>query len=101
MTRRNRVFVDLDDLEGLQFQCARCAASISVPVAAFDPRFIKNCPNCQHVWGTTHMTASRPTSEFVRDLTSALATLKRELRNETSRGFTLTLELSPAGAEKE
>ena len=50
MTAENRLFITLDEITGLRFECAHCHAKLTILMNNAFPSSLLTCMNCRKPW---------------------------------------------------
>jgi predicted nucleic acid-binding Zn-ribbon protein len=50
MMNEQRTLIELTDIIGVEFECAKCGAKVLYPLAKHYNRILSQCPNCNENW---------------------------------------------------
>jgi hypothetical protein len=89
MTEQTKRFIELSDIVGLRLTCKQCGSSLSVPRDKLS-RLPVNCVNCMAEWDAYN------SDDLQRKITALIDAMNVMGRLSERKGFTFTVELSPA-----
>jgi hypothetical protein len=93
MTTETRVFIELSDIVGIEFECPKCATKILYSLSKSYDRLAEKCPNCFEPWfeEPNRRISDPTTSELIRRTVESLRNIssttqvKAHVRAQISR----------------
>jgi len=100
MSTQTKQFIQPSDILAVVFECNNCHAKVTLPVAK-STQFgaLGTCPNCQTPWLHAGQNTCEPVltkcTESIAETVDRLERWEEILKASNSKGFSLTLEISP------